>query len=102
VSGLYTADLLNTEDISSTFKVSITLFDVYKGIVIGKTIDMVDTQPANEVMHVQTPLWCITPEAGDVYWIHTVASAQKSTGEIWFALDEWVRINLTVDMLKGP
>jgi presenilin-like A22 family membrane protease len=102
VSGLYTADLLNPEDISSTFKVSITLFDVYKGVVVGKTIDMFDTQPANEVMHVQTPLWCINPEAGEVYWIHTVASAQKNTGEIWFALDEWVRINLTVDMLKGP
>ena len=69
VSGLYTADLLNTEDISSTFKVSITLFDVYKRVVVGKTIDMTDTQPANEVMQVKTPLWCINPVAGDGYWI---------------------------------
>jgi hypothetical protein len=94
-SGFYTADLLNTEDISSTFNVSITLFDVYKGMVVGNTIDMVDTQPANEVLQVQTPLWCINPIAGDVYWIHTEVSTQKSTGEIWFVLDEWVRINLS-------
>jgi hypothetical protein len=102
VRGLYNADLLNTEDISSTFKVSITLYDVYKGIVVGKAIDMVDTQPTNEVMHVQTPLWCITPTTGDVYWIHTEASAQKTTGEIWFVLDEWVRINLSGDITKLP
>ncbi len=102
VSGLYNADLRNTEDISSTFKVSITLFDVYKGMVVGKTIDMVDTQPAGEVMQVQTPLWCINPVADDVYWIHTVASAQKSSGEIWFALDEWVRINLKDGIIKNP
>jgi hypothetical protein len=102
MSGLYTADLLNTEDISSTFKVSITLYDVYKGVVVGKTIDMVDTQPANEVMQVKTPLWCISPTIDDVYWIHTVASAQKSTGEIWFGIDEWVRINLSNNIMKEP
>jgi hypothetical protein len=94
VSGLYTADLLNTEDISSTFKVSITLYDGYNGVVVGKTIDMVDTQSAHKVMQVETPLWCINPVKGDVYWIHTIASAQKSTGEIWFVIDEWVRIKL--------
>jgi hypothetical protein len=100
VSGLYTADLLNTEDISSTFKVTITLYDVYKGVVVGNAIDMVDTQPANEVMNVETPLWCISPIKGVVYWIHTEASAQKSTGEIWFVMDEWVRINLLESMTK--
>jgi hypothetical protein len=97
VSGLYTADLLNTEGVTSTFKVSITLFDYYKGEVVGKTIDMVDMQPPNEVMQVHTPLWCIEPIAGDVYWIHTEVLAQKGQGEIWFVLDEWVRINLTAD-----
>jgi hypothetical protein len=102
VSGLYTADLLNTEDVNSTFKVSITLFDYYKGEVVGKTIDMVDMQPPNEVMQVQIPLWCLNPEAGDVYWIHTVVSAQKSQGEIWFVLDEWVRIKLTNAEVKVP
>jgi len=100
VSGLYTADLLNTEDISSTIKVSITLFNGYKGEVVGKTIDMVDTQPSNEVMQVQTPLWCIDPITGGAHWIHSVVSAQKSTGERWFVLDEWVRINLTDGMVK--
>jgi hypothetical protein len=94
VSGLYTADLLNTEDISSTFKVTITLYDVYKGVLVGKAIDMIDTQPANKVMLVETRLWCINPIKGEVYWINTEASAQKSTGEIWFVIDEWVRINL--------
>lgn len=102
VSGLYTADLQNTEDISSTFKVSITLYDVYKGVVIGQTIDMVDTQPSQEVMQVQTPLWCIKPDASEVYWIHAEVSAQKTTGEIWFVLDEWVRINLADGTMKGP
>jgi hypothetical protein len=102
VSGLYTADLLNSEDISSTFKVSITLYDVYKGIVVGKAIDMVDTQPTNEVMHVETPLWCISPITGGVYWIHTEVSAQKTTGEIWFVMDEWVRINLSNDKTAEP
>lgn len=100
VSGLYTADLLNTEDVSTTIKVSITLYDVYKGVVIGQTIDMVDTQPANEVMQVQTPLWCIKPDTSEVYWIHAEVSAQKTTGEIWFVLDEWVRINPT-DVMKN-
>jgi hypothetical protein len=102
VSGLYTADLLNTEDISSTFKVSITLYDGYKGVFVGKAIAMDDTQPANEVMQVETPLWCITPITGDTYWIHTVASAQTSTGKIWFVMDEWVRINLSEDKIKEP
>jgi hypothetical protein len=102
VSGLYTADLLNTEDISSTFKVSITLYNGYKGVVVGKAIGMADTQPANEVMHVETPLWCISPITGEVYWIHTVASAQNSTGEIWFLVDEWVRINLSNDKMIEP
>ncbi len=100
VSGLYTADLLNTEDISSTFKVTITLYDVYKGVVVGKAIEMVDTQPATKVMIVETPLWCIRPVTGDVYWIHTEASAEKSTGEIWFVTDEWVRINLVDGKMK--
>ncbi len=94
VSGLYTADLLNTGDISSTLQVSITLYDVYKGVVVGETINMSDTQPASEVMHVEIPLWCIDPITSEVYWIHTVVSAQKTTGEIWFVLDEWVRTNL--------
>jgi len=102
VSGLYTADLHNAEDISSTLKVSITLFDVYKGVVIGDIISMTDTQPASEVLHVETPLWCITPTTSDVYWIHTEVSAQKTTGEFWFVLDEWVRINLTDEMIKEP
>jgi hypothetical protein len=100
MSGLYTADLVNTADISSTFKVSITLFDVYKGIVIGETLAMTDTQPASEVMQVETPLWCISPLSGEVYWIHTEASAQKTTGEFWFVLDEWVRIKLTDGKIK--
>jgi hypothetical protein len=100
VSGLYTANLLNTEDISSTFNVSITLYNEYKGVVVGKAIGMVDTQPANEVMQVETPLWCNTPITGNVYWIHTVASAQASTGQIWFVTDEWVRINLSDDKMK--
>jgi hypothetical protein len=102
VSGLYSADLLNTEDISSTFKVSITLYDVYKGVVIGKTLDLVDTQPANEVMHVETPLWCISPVIDAVYWIHTEASAQKITGEFWFGIDEWVRFNLSDGKIIKP
>jgi hypothetical protein len=102
VRGLYTASLLNTEDISSTFKVSITLYDVYKGLVVGNTIDMIDTQPANEVMQVETQLWCIEPIKGDVYWIHTEASAQRSTGEIWFVIDEWVRIDLSESNMTGP
>jgi hypothetical protein len=100
VSGLYAADLLNTEDVSSTLKVSIILYNGYKGIVVGKALGMVDTQPANEVMHVETPLWCIRPITGNVYWIHSVASAQKGTGEIWFVMDEWVRINLLDGKLK--
>jgi hypothetical protein len=100
VSGLYTADLLNTEDFSSTLHVSITLYNEYKGIVVGEAIDMIDTQPANDVMHVETPLWCISPTTGDVYWIHTIASAQNSTGKIWFVMDEWVQINLSSDIIK--
>jgi len=100
VSGLYQADLLNTEEISSTFKVSITLYDVYKGMVVGNSIDMVDMQPANEVMRVETPLWCISPVTNAVYWIHTEISAQKVTGEIWFGMDEWVRINLADNGMK--
>lgn len=95
VSGLYSADLLNTQDISSTLKVTITLYNVYKGVAVGKAIDMVDTQPVNEVMKVETPLWCISPTNGDVYWIHTEASAKKITGELWFILDEWTRITLS-------
>jgi hypothetical protein len=100
VSGLYTADLLNTEEISSTFKVSITLYNVYKGAVVGKAINMVDTQPAHKVMVVETPLWCISPVKGDVYWIHTEAKAERSTGEIWFVTDEWVRINFLDGKIK--
>jgi hypothetical protein len=95
VSGLYSADLLNTEDISSTFRVSITLYDGYKGVAVGKAINMIDTQPANEVMHVETPLWCTSPLTGDDYWIHTVVLTQKSTGKVWFVMDEWVKINLS-------
>jgi hypothetical protein len=102
VSGLYTADLLNTEDISTTFKVSITLYNGYKGVVVGKAIGMVDTQPANEVMQVETPLWCISSITGDVYWIHTVASAHTITGKIWFVMDEWVRIYLSDDKMEEP
>ncbi len=102
VSGLYTADLLNTEDISSTFKVSITLFDVYKRVVVGETIEMTDTQPANEVMQVNIPLWCLNPVEDDVYWFRTIASAQKSTGETWFVLDEWVRYNPTDETVYVP
>ena len=102
MSGLYTADLLNTEDISSTFNVSITLFDVYKGTIIGETIYMTDTQPTSEVMHVEAPLWCISPTTSDVYWVHTEISAQKTSGEFWFVLDEWIRINLTDDKVKAP
>jgi hypothetical protein len=102
VSGLYTADLLNTEEISSTFKVSITLYDGYKRVIVGQTKVMTDIQPAGEIMQVKTPLWCLNTITNDVYWTHTIASAQKSTGEIWFALDEWVRINLTAAMVIGP
>ena len=102
VTGLYTADLLNTEDFSSTLQVSITLYDGYKGVVIGETINMSDTQPASEVMHVEAPVWCIDPITSEVYWIHSVVSAQRTTGEIWFVMDEWVRINLAEDKMKGP
>jgi hypothetical protein len=102
VSGLYTADMLNTTEISSTFMVSITLYDVYEGLVVGETISMTDTQPANEVMHVENPLWCISPVADDVYWIHTEASAQKITGNIWFVMDEWVKVNFASDKMKVP
>jgi hypothetical protein len=100
VGGLYTADLRNTEDIGSTFNVSITLYNEYKGVVVGNAIDMVNTQPANEVMHVETSLWCISPITSDVYWIHTTASAQDSSGKIWFVMDEWVQINLSYEMMK--
>ena len=102
IRGLYIADMLNTEDISSTINVSITLYNEYKGGVVGKAIGMVDTQPANEVMHVETPLWCIDPIAGREYWIHTIASAQDNTGKIWFVLDEWVQVDLTGDLIKVP
>jgi hypothetical protein len=95
VGGLYTADLRNTEDLNSTFNVSITLYNEYKGVVIGNAIDMVNTQPSNEVMHVETQLWCINPTSSDEYWIHTIASAQDSTGKIWFVIDEWIQINLS-------
>jgi hypothetical protein len=61
---------------------------------------MADTLSANKIMHVETPLWCITPTQDGVYWIHTEASAQKSTGEIWFVIDEWVRIKLTDGTMK--
>lgn len=102
ISGLYTADLLNTEDISSTLKVSITLYNGYKGEVVGNTISMIDTQPANEIMHVETPLWCISPSTGEVYWIHTKAFAQNSSGNVWFVIDEWVQINLSDDRVIEP
>ena len=102
ISGLFSADLLNSEEISSTFTVSITLYDVYEGIVVGKTLEMVDTQPTGEVMHVQTPLWCIEPVKDKIYWIHTEASAQKITGELWFVYDEWVRIDLSKSALINP
>jgi hypothetical protein len=95
VGGLYTADLRNTEDIGSTFNVSITLYNEYKGVVIGNTIEMVNMQPANEVMHVETPLWCINPVISDAFWIHTIASAQDSSGKIWFVTDEWFQINFS-------
>jgi hypothetical protein len=100
VSGLYSADLVNTEEITSTFAVSITLYDGYKGVIISQTINMVDTQPANKVMMVETPLWCISPTANGVYWIHTQASAQKITGELWFVMDEWVQITLSDGKMK--
>ena len=100
MSGYYSADLYNTEDISSTLKVSITLYNGYHGIVVGKDIDMIDTQPVKEVMHVETPLWCITPLRGNVYWIHTVATAEKTSGMIWFVIDEWVRVNITDYRMK--
>jgi hypothetical protein len=78
---------------SSTFNVSITLYNEYKGVVIGKTINMVDKQSANKVLHVETPLWCISPAVGDEYWIHTTATVQNESGKLWFEKDEWVRID---------
>jgi hypothetical protein len=84
--------MLNTEDISSTFNVSITLYNEYKGVVIGKTIDMMDRQPANKVMHVETPLWCVAQTTGAEYWIHTIVTVQDNTGQIWYEEDEWIRI----------
>jgi hypothetical protein len=94
ISGLYTADLLNTETITSTFNVSITLYNGYKGLVVGNIINMIDRQPANKVMHVETPLWCLTQTTGDEYWIHTIVSVQDDTGKLWFEDDEWLRINV--------
>lgn len=100
ISGLYTADLLNTEVISSTLNVTITLYNEYKGVVLGKAINMVDTQPSNEVMHVESSLWCYQPIQGEDYWIHTIASAQDNKGKLWFVVDEWMQITLSNFVLK--
>jgi hypothetical protein len=101
ISGLYTADLLNTQEISSTLRVAITLYNGYMITEVGPTIHMVDTQEANEVMRVETPLWCIKPGTGVDYWVHTVATAQTTDGTLWLVLDEWVRINpLTLRLTK--
>jgi hypothetical protein len=102
INGLYSADLFNSAEISSTFTVSITLYDVYDGVVVGQTLGMTDTQPAGEVIHVQTPLWCIQPVTDKVYWIHIEAMAQKITGGLWFVNDEWVRVDLSKGELVGP
>ena len=93
VSGLYSADMLNTESMTSTLNVSITLYNEYKGVVVGKTIEMIDKESANEVMHVETPLWC-TNMTSNNYWIHTIVSVQNSNGKIWFEADEWIRISI--------
>jgi hypothetical protein len=101
-SGFYTADLLNTQEISSILRVSITLYKGYKVSAVGETIEMVDTQPADEVMRVETPLWSIKPVSGATYWVHTIATAQTTEDTLWFVMDEWVQINLSDDTMKAP
>jgi hypothetical protein len=94
--------MLNTQETSSTLRVDITLYNGYEVSVVGSTIHMTDTQPADEVMRVETPLWCIKPVPGVAYWVHTVVTAQTMEGTLWFVLDEWVRINLTDNKMKVP
>jgi hypothetical protein len=101
-SGFYAADLLNKQEISSILRVAITLYKGYKVSAVGETIEMVDTQPADEVMRVETPLWSIKPVPGATYWIHTIATAQTTEDTLWFVLDEWVQINLSDNMMKEP
>ena len=102
MSGFYSADLLNTESITSTFTVSITLYNGYKGMAIGGTIEMTDQQPANKVMHVATPLWCLNPTTENDYWLHTSVSAQDNNGKVWFEEVEWIRINLATKSSVTP
>jgi hypothetical protein len=101
VSGLYSADMLNTESISSTINVSITLYNEYKGAVVGQAIEMIDVQPANKVLHVETPLWCLDLTKNE-YWIHSIVTAQDGMGKIWFEKDEWIRINLPNETTLTP
>jgi hypothetical protein len=102
INGLYSANLLNSAEISSTLSVSISLFDVYEGKQVGSTLTMTDTQPAGEVLHVESPLWCIPPVTNNVYWIHIEASAQKINGGLWFIKEGWARIDLSKGELVGP
>jgi len=102
VSGLYTADILNTEDITSTFSVTITLYDGYKGTLAGEGIKMVDQQSANKIMHVETPMWCTNLTTGSEYWMHVVVSVKDSAGKPWFENDEWMRIDLAEETTVAP
>ena len=101
-SGFYTADLLNTQEISSILRVSITLYKGYKVSAVGETIEMVDVQPPDEVMRVETPLWSINPVPGATYWLHTIATALTTEDTLWFVLDEWVQVNLSDDTMNEP